>query len=94
MVHHLGMAQEECPFYTEKSRERAELFFARVMNEGASRKSIVIDVKDMPYIKRKWLTFQSRMKDSYLVRTYAPQYARHMIVGDLLHGLERLIKGK
>ena len=94
MVHYLGVPQKESPFYTEKNRGLAELLFTRIMSEGSSRRPAVFDTKGMPYIKRKWLTFQLRRSDGRLVRPYAPRYARRMIIGDLLHGFERLLKRK
>ena len=94
MVHHLGVPQEECPFYTEKGRERAELLLERILSEGSSRPEPKINADGLSYLKRKWITFQLRLADSSLVRPYAPRYARHMIVGDILHGIERIAKMK
>lgn len=93
MVHHLGVPQEECPFYTEKSSERAEALFARVLTEGSARKS-ERELKNVGFLKRKWTTLQWRIASSNLVRSYAPEYARHMAVGDILHGVGRLFAGK
>ena len=94
MVHYLGVQQGECPFYTEKSKMRAENLFERILFEGSSRRPIVINTKGMLYLKRKWITFQSRIADSRLVHPYAPGYARHMVVSDILHGIERTMIGK
>ena len=97
MVHYLGVPQEECPFYTDTCKERAELLFERIMRESSARnvESGKLKVESGKfYLKRKWITFQSRMSDSRLVKPYAPHYARHMIVGDLWHGLERVFAGK
>ncbi len=100
MVHQLGVLQEECPFYTEKSKERAELLFERVLVEGSARKAengIKIEdgkLKNANYLKRKWTTLQWRLIRSKLVRFYAPVYARHMVISDILHGLERTFNGK
>lgn len=94
MVHYLGVIQDECPFYTEKCGERAELLFEHIMSEGSSRLEKKLNTSGLSYLKRKWLTFQLRMADSCLVRPYAPRYARHMVVSDILHGLERFFAGK
>ena len=94
MVHQLGVPQNECPFYTEKSRARAELLFKRVMAEGPSRPAAHLNAEGASYLKRKWLTFQLRIADSCLVRPYAPRYARHMAISSILHGLERAFAGK
>ena len=94
IVHHLGVPQEECPFYTEKSRERAERLYKRVMQESSARPAARLNAEGASYLKRKWLTFQLRMADSRLVRPYAPRYARRMAISSILHGLERAFAGK
>lgn len=94
LVHYLGMSSDECPFCTEQCKERAELFFKRVLKEGSSRVHKKINVENVSYLKRKWITFQIRMADSRLVKPYAPKYARHMVISDILHGIERMIRGK
>ena len=102
MVQHLGMTQEECPFYTEKSKDRAEMLFERIMKEGSARKAEGGKnglknedrrLKNVSYLKRKWITLKSRFADSQMVKPYAPRYAQHMLIGDVLHGIERTIKG-
>lgn len=94
IVQYLGLPQEECPFYTGKSRVRAESFFEHILSEGSSRPEKKVDITGISYLKRKWLTFQLRLADSCLVRPYAPRYARHLLVSDILHGLIRLIHQK
>ena len=94
LVHHLRQPQEECIYYSARVSQRAEMLFERIMREGQSRKKEVIKVEGISYFKRKWTTFQLRIADSRLVRPYAPRYARHMLIGDLLHGIERTITGK
>lgn len=93
IVHHLGIAQGECLFYTDTCKERAELLFERIIREGSARKHEPSKAKSPSYLKRKWITFQSRMADSRLVKPYAPRYARHMAWSNILHGIERTIKG-
>ena len=93
LTQRLGLKQEECPFYTEKSRERAELLFARILREGSARQAEKLNADKVSYLRRKWLTLQSRFADSRLVKPYAPRYARHMLIGDILHGIERTLKG-
>lgn len=94
LVKHLGMAKEECPFYTDQYAKPAELLFERIMQEGSSRAHVELHTEGFSYLKRKWITFQLRMADSRLVKPYAPKYARHMVVSDILHGVERIIQGK
>ena len=94
IVQHLGLQKDECPFYTEQCKEHAVLFFAHVLSEGSSRKQAHVDIKGMSYLKRKWTTLQLRLADSRLVKPYAPRYARHLLVGDILHGIERIILRK
>lgn len=93
MVRYLGVPQEECPFYTEKCRKRAELLFERIMKEGSARHADKLNIEGVSYLKRKSLTLKSRFADSQLVKPYAPHYARHKFVGDVLHGILRTIKG-
>lgn len=94
MVQYMGIRKEECPFYTERCKECAEMLFERVMTEGQARKIEKIDAEGVSYLKRKWLTFQSRIADSQLVKPYAPRFARHMEVSDILHGIERTLARK
>lgn len=94
MAHYLGVAQEECPFYSEKNRCRAERLFEQIMIEGSAFKREEMDVKGKTYLQRKWMTFNFRLADSRRVRPFAPRYARHLQYSDILHGLERLINGK
>ena len=94
MAHHLGVSQDECPYYTEKSMERAELLFERIMSEGSSRPVIKLKANDLSYFKRKWHTFQLRLSDSRLVCPYAPRYAHHMMLNSIVHGVERIFNGK
>ena len=96
IVHHLGIAQGECLFYTDQCKEHAELLFKRIMRESSARNveggKLKVESGKF-YLKRKWITFQSRMADSRLVKPYAPRYARHMAWSNILHGIERTIKG-
>ena len=92
IAHYLGLAQEECPFYTEACKERAESFFNRVMEEGQSRQIKIIASSKMTTFRRKWNTLLLRMDDYRLVKSYAPRYARHMVWSAILHGIERAFK--
>ncbi len=94
IVQHLGLSHAEAPFYTEQCKESADRFFAHILSEGSSRKHNVIDVKNMSYLKRKWTTFKLRLADSRLVEPYAHKFARHMVVSDILHGMERTVNKK
>ena len=94
LVQHLGLSQDEAPFYTDKCTKRAEFLFNRILEDSSSRKVEKIDAEGVSYLKRKWITLKLRMMDSRLVKPYAPKYARHMVVSDVLHGIERTIKGK
>lgn len=94
LVHYLGMLSEECPFCTEQCKERAEALLERVMQEGSARPHVKLNVEGVSYLKRKWLTFQLRLADVRLVKPYAPRYAQHMLVSDVLHGIERILHGK
>lgn len=93
LVQHLDLSKEEAPFYSDKSKERAELLFKRILKEGSSRKHEKLNAEGASYLKRKWITLQSRMADSRMVKPYAPKYARHMVISSVSHGIERTIKG-
>lgn len=93
IVNHLTLSQEEAPFYSDACKERAELLFDRILIEGSSRQTEKIDADGVSYLKRKWITLQLRMADSRKVKPYAPRYARHMAWSNILHGIERTIKG-
>lgn len=90
---HLGLPQAEAPLYTEGCKERAELLFKRILKEGSSHQAEKVNAEGASYLKRKWITFQSRMADSLMVKPYVPKYARHMAIGNILHGIERTIRG-
>jgi len=94
MVHYIGVPRSECPFYDQTSNKQADMLFERILSEGSSRFEKKNNVEGMLYLKRKWLTFQSRISDSKLVKPYTPRYAHHMLVSSMLHGIERTIKGK
>ena len=94
MVHHLGVPQEECPFYTIKCKQRAELLFERFMQEGSSYRREHTPAEGLSYIRRKYMTLQLRTADSKRVRPFSPRYARHLFVSNILHGLERMLSRK
>ena len=94
MVHHLGVPQEECPYYTKKCSKQAERLFEQILIEGSSYRKEEVNAEGAFYLRRKWLTYQLRLDDSRRVRPYAPRYARHMVVADFLHGVERVLAGK
>ena len=94
IVQYLRVPKEECPFYTGACKNRAELLFKQILKEGSSYRQEKIEDAVASYVKRKLLTFQSRLADSKRVRPFAPKYARHMVVSDFVHGIERTLKGK
>lgn len=94
IVQYLRVPKEECPFYTEACKNRAELLFEQILIEGSSYRQEKIEDAVASYVKRKLLTFQSRLADSKRVRPFVPKYARHMVVSDFVHGIERTLKGK
>ena len=94
IVQHLGLSQNECPFYTDKYAKRAELLLERIMKEGSMRSHEKLNTDGLSYLKRKWITFQSRIADSKFVKHYAPKYAHHMLISAIYHGIERTFKGK
>ncbi len=94
LVHNLDLPQAEAPFYTDGCKVRAEMLFERVLTEGQARRTEKIDAKGVSYLRRKWLTFQLRMADSRLIKPYVPRFARHKVVADVLHGIERIMQKK
>ena len=93
IVQYLGLSQAEAPFYDEGCKDRSELLYERILKEGSSRQAEKLNADGASYLKRKWITFQSRMADSRLLKPYAPRYAHHMAWSNILHGIERTIKG-
>ena len=93
IVQYLGVSQAEAPFYDEGCKDRSELLYERILKEGSSRQAEKLNADGASYLKRKWITFQSRMADSRLLKPYAPRYAHHMAWSNILHGIERTIKG-
>lgn len=91
MVNYLDVPEEECPFYSESCTVRAELLFERILQEGSSRKYEKHDFQ-LGFFRRKWLTIQMRLSDSRRVKSYAPNYARHMLWSAILHSIERAAK--
>ena len=89
IVQYLGLSQEEAPLYSDQCKERAVLLFKRILKEGSSRHKEKINAAGASYIKRKWLTSQSRIAASREIKPYTPMYARHMIVSSIYHGFER-----
>ena len=94
MVQHLGVPQEECPFYTEKCSKRADLLFERVLKEGQARPHEKLNKDGVSYLRRKWMTLLLRISERKIERPYAPRYARHMFIGDIMHGIERILERK
>lgn len=92
IVQHLGLSQEETPFYTEVCKTRAELLFERIFKEGTSRKAERFKPEGKSYVIRKWFTFQLRLASVRLVKPYAPRYARHILLSAIIHGIERAFK--
>lgn len=93
IVQYLGVARDNIPFYTEGCNERAEVLFKRIMKEGSSRVQESTKAEGVSYLKRKWITLRLRIADSRMVKIYAPRYACHLAVGNILHGIERTFKG-
>jgi len=93
LVKYLGVSQDGCPFYNEQCGWRAEILFEHIMCEGSTYRRKKIYSNGVPYLRRKWQTFLSRLADSRRVHPYAPQYARHMVISDFLHGVERTMRG-
>lgn len=94
MVKYLGVQREECPFYSERNRGRGEHLFDHIMSEGSSYKHNEIQAEGLSYLIRKYKTFRSRLEGSRRVRAFAPKFARRMVVGAVIHGIERTIEGK
>ena len=94
LVQNLGLSQKECPFYTDICKQRAELLLEHILREGNMRKVEKINTKGVSYFKRKWITFKLRLADSRLVKPYAPHYSRYLLISNIIHGLERIVKWK
>ena len=94
LVQYLGLSKDESPFYTELCKDRADLLFERLLKESTARMSHKKEAENMPYLKRKLLTLQSRFAESNTIKPYSPKYARHMLWSAIVHGIERTVKRK
>lgn len=93
-TNYLDVPNDESLFYTDACQKQAELLIERVLLESTARRSPKLNANGVSYLKRKMMTFRSRLDDSKRVRPFAPKYARHMVVSDFVHGIERTLKGK
>lgn len=84
---------------------RGEKLMKRILEEGQGRKhEIAFGAKtpeeaaeiarQLPILKRKWLTLQNRLASYRFMRDYAPEYARHELFANLIKGVDRTIHNK
>ena len=105
IVKMLDLPAEEWPLYTAEKEiaHRAERFISTVLEEGQCRKKVYVDgetdrkiawekANNMPVLKRKWITLQSRFEESKMLRPYAPEYACHLLLNQIRHGIRRTIR--
>lgn len=102
-VKYLGLPQEEWPLYKETRwvRKHGERLMARVMEEGQCRESEIPEKygKEFRNIRDQWnvvyrklWTFNRRLDTYRFVKTYSPEYARHLLATAIVKGLKRTIK--
>ena len=89
LVEHLGLPQEEAPFYTEQVASRAQLLLDDILKGGRLVEKTDSEVAKNRFV-RKFNTMKERLQDARFVRRYSVKYSRHMVATVLLHGLQRL----
>lgn len=89
LVQHLGLPENEAPFYENSLAVRGEKFLTDLLSgkliapksEGTTTKNRFV---------RKWHTMKERLKNAKRIGQYSPEYARHMRAETWLHGALRL----
>jgi len=105
IVKTFDLPSNEWPLYTDdiEFSKRADRLMATILEEGQCRKKVYIDgeedrkaawekASNMPLLLRKWKTLQSRFGESRMLKPYAPEYARHLLLNQIRHGIRRTIR--
>ncbi len=92
MVEKLGLPMDQCPQYTPKAAKRGEMLLQRIL-EGRVHKTTDNSKVPSNVILRKLYTLRSRIQDSLQLWEISPIYAIHDMIGEIIHGVGRLLRG-
>lgn len=95
MVTYLGLPADRCPLYTPKAAKRGERLLQQIL---VGRASTITKAKNdhVPsnILLRKLYTLRHKVANSLQTWDISPIYALHDIMGKILEGLGRLLRGE
>ena len=93
MVTYLGLPADRCPLYTPKAAKRGERLLSRIINPTHYTRHTK---HHTPHniLLRKLSTLRNKIHDSLQTWDMSPIYALHDIMGKILEGLGRLLRGE
>lgn len=95
MVTYLGLPADQCPLYTPKAAKRGERFMQQIL---VGRASTIMKAKNdhVPsnILLRKLYTLRHKVANSLQTWDISPIYVLHDIMGKILEGLGRLLRGE
>ncbi len=95
MVTYLGLPADQCPLYTPKAAKRGEKLMQQIL---VGRASTITKAKNdhVPsnILLRKLYTLRHKVANSLQTWDISPIYALHDIMGKILEGLGRLLRGE
>ncbi|MBQ0154888.1 MAG: nucleotidyltransferase family protein [Bacteroidales bacterium] len=91
MVTYLGLPADECPLYTPKAAKRGERLLNRILNPVRATSHTATPHTNI--LLRKLSTLRGKIHDSLQAWPISPVYASHDIMGKVLEGLGRLLRG-
>lgn len=92
MVTYLGLSADECPLYTPKAAKRGEKLLNRILNPVRATSHTATPHTNI--LLRKLSTLRGKIHDSLQIWPISPIYAIHDIIGKVLEGLGRLLRGE
>lgn len=92
MVTYLGLPADECPLYTPKAAKRGERLLNRILNPVRATSHTA--TRHTNVLLRKLSTLRNKIHDSLQTWPISPVYAIHDIIGKVLEGLSRLLRGE
>ena len=95
MVTYLGLPADQCPLYTPTAAKRGEILMQQIL---VGRASTITKAKNdhVPsnILLRKLYTLRHKVANSLQTWDISPIYALHDIMGKILEGLGRLLRGE
>lgn len=92
MVNHLGLPADQCPLYTPKAAKRGDRLLNGIINPTHDT---LHTIHHTPHniVLRKLSTLRNKIHNSLQLWPISPIYAIHDIIGKILEGLGRLLRG-